>query len=135
MSNAYRMIPKDFASYFAEFYARTYREEVLEFTKQTFTSHMNKVIKHQAWKIFAIARDFLLNLTDNLCKIFGTKQIYNRQSKNPQSNLREKTRPNANLDDLRFFLESGSSKGGQYVLSEATYYTKRKLQKDVINHW
>ena len=70
------MSPEDFATYFAEFCARTYREEVLEFTEQTFTSYMNKVIKHQGRRIDATARDFLLDLTNNLCIMYKEGEKY-----------------------------------------------------------
>lgn len=59
--------PEDFATYFAEFCARTYKAEVLEFTAQSFTEYMNEVLAHQRMQTTATACDFLLDLTDNLC--------------------------------------------------------------------
>lgn len=68
--------PEDFAVYFAEFCARTYRAEVLEFTAQTFTGYMNKVLAHQRMQTTATARDFLLDLTDNLCIMYKEGEKY-----------------------------------------------------------
>ena len=36
--------PEDFAKYYAEFCARTYKDEVYEFTEQSFISYMDKVL-------------------------------------------------------------------------------------------
>lgn len=68
--------PEDFAVYFAEFCARTYRAEVLEFTAPIFTSYMNKVLAHQRMQTKATARDFLLDLTDNLCIMYKEGEKY-----------------------------------------------------------
>lgn len=68
--------PEDFAVYFAEFCARTYKAEVLEFTAQSFAECMNKVIAHQRIPTKATARDFLLDLTDNLCIMYKEGEKY-----------------------------------------------------------
>lgn len=68
--------PEDFAVYFAEFCARTYKAEVLEFTAQSFAEHMNKVLAHQRMQTKATARDFLLDLTDNLCIMYKEGEKY-----------------------------------------------------------
>jgi len=71
-----KLSPEDFAVYFAEFCARTYRAEVLEFTAQIFTGYMNKVLAHQRMQTTATARDFLLDLTDNLCIMYKEGEKY-----------------------------------------------------------
>ncbi len=68
--------PEDFAVYFAEFCARTYKAEILEFTAQSFAEYMNKVIAHQRIPTKATARDFLLDLTDNLCIMYKEGEKY-----------------------------------------------------------
>lgn len=70
------LTPEDFATYFAEFCARTYREEVLEFSEQLFTQYMTKVIKHIAKGAKISPRDFLLDLTDNLCIMYKEGECY-----------------------------------------------------------
>ena len=62
--------PEEFAVFFAEFCARTYKAELLEFDERNFTEYMEKVIHHQHIKIDATSRDFLLDLTDNLCIMY-----------------------------------------------------------------
>lgn len=68
--------PEDFAVYFAEFCARTYRAEVLEFDERSFNGYMERVIHHQQRKINATPRDFLLDLTDNLCIMYKEGEKY-----------------------------------------------------------
>ena len=70
------LTPEDFAVYFAEFCARTYRAEVLEFNERIFNSYMEKVIQHQHRKIDATPRDFLLDLTENLCIMYKEGEKY-----------------------------------------------------------
>lgn len=70
------LTPEDFAVYFAEFCARTYRAEVLEFDERIFNNYMEKVIQHQHRKIDAKPRDFLLDLTDNLCIMYKEGEKY-----------------------------------------------------------
>lgn len=68
--------PEDFAEYFAEFCARTYKAEILEFDERSFVENMDKVIRHQHRKLDASARDFLLDLTDNLCIMYKEGEKY-----------------------------------------------------------
>lgn len=68
--------PEDFAVYFAEFCARTYRAEVLDFDERIFTGYMEQVIRHQKRKIEATPRDFLKDLTDNLCIMYQEGEKY-----------------------------------------------------------
>lgn len=70
------LTPEDFAKYFAQFCARTYSEEVLDFTEMTFASYMNKVISHIPGTKEIKAKDFLLDLTDNLCIMYGEGEKY-----------------------------------------------------------
>lgn len=72
-----KLSPEDFAKYFAEFCARTYTEEILEFTSMTFNSYMSKVIKNTPAEQSGItAHDFLLDLTDNLCIMYCEGNSY-----------------------------------------------------------
>ena len=70
--------PEDFAKYFAQFCARTYTKEMLEFTDITFADDMNKVIKNvHGNNVQEIkAKDFLLDLTDNLCIMYSEGEKY-----------------------------------------------------------
>lgn len=71
--------PEDFAVFFAEFCARTYKKEVLEFTVQTFTAYMTESINHVnrgTLKTKATAKDFLKDLTDNLCIMYKEGEKY-----------------------------------------------------------
>lgn len=68
--------PEDFAVYFSEFCARTYKDEILEFDDRIFNDYMEKVISHQRRKIDAMPRDFLLDLTDNLCIMYKEGEKY-----------------------------------------------------------
>lgn len=71
-----KLTPEQFATYFAEFCARTYRAEALEFTEQSFTQYMKKVIAHQKRDIMAEPRDFLQDLTNNLCIMYEEGDKY-----------------------------------------------------------
>lgn len=68
--------PEEFAKYFAEFCARTYRAEELEFTAKTFSEYMEKVIKHRGEELKCSTRDFLLDLKDNLCIMYEEGEKY-----------------------------------------------------------
>lgn len=70
------LTPEEFAVYFAEFCARTYGAEVLEFDDRTFTGYMEQVIRHQKRRIDATPRDFLKDLTDNLCIMYQEGEKY-----------------------------------------------------------
>lgn len=78
-----KLTPEEFAKYFSEFCARTYTDEVLEFNSLTFGTYMTKVLKgsyaeHQG----VTPRDFLLDLTDNLCIMYceGAKYYFIHRS-------------------------------------------------------
>ena len=71
-----QLSPEDFAVYFSEFCARTYKAEILEFNERIFSEYMEKVIGHQRKKIHAVPRDFLLDLTDNLCIMYKEGDKY-----------------------------------------------------------
>lgn len=45
-----QLSPEDFAVYFSEFCARTYKAEILEFDERIFSEYMEKVIGHQRKK-------------------------------------------------------------------------------------
>ena len=69
--------PEEFSKYFAQFCARTYRDEVLEFDLRSFTVYMSKVLKVAKAEHQSIApRDFLLDLTDNLCIMYREGENY-----------------------------------------------------------
>ena len=66
-----KLTPEEFAKFFSQFCARTYADEVFEFTDLTFTSYMDQVIKKLApEKTELTSRDFALDLTDNLCIMY-----------------------------------------------------------------
>lgn len=72
-----KLTPEDFSKYFAEFCARTYRDEELEFTEITFSAYMNKVLKNtHAERNNVSPHDFLLDLTDNLCIMYREGDKY-----------------------------------------------------------
>lgn len=64
------LTPEDFSKYFAQFCARTYTDEVLEFTERSFASYMDKVIRRIPNNESIKAADFLKDLTDNLCIMY-----------------------------------------------------------------
>lgn len=62
------LTPEEFSKYFAEFCARTYRDEILEFNERSFTAYMTKVLRGSTAESKGITpHDFLLDLTDSLC--------------------------------------------------------------------
>lgn len=72
-----KLTPEDFAKLFAEFCARTYKDEELEFTEISFSSYMKKVLNDTlAEKSGVTPHDFLLDLTDNLCIMYREGQKY-----------------------------------------------------------
>lgn len=72
-----KLTPEEFAKYFSEFCARTYRDEILEFNALTFDSYMAKVLKGSYAEHQGItSRDFLLDLTDNLCIMYCEGEKY-----------------------------------------------------------
>lgn len=71
-----KLTPEDFAKYFAQFCARTYSDEVLEFSERSFASYMDKVINRIPGGCGIRARDFLLDLTENLCIMYCEGEKY-----------------------------------------------------------
>lgn len=71
------LTPEEFAKLFSQFCARTYIAEILEFDFLQFSSYMNKVLKNASDRYKTIApRDFLLDLTDNLCIMYKEGDRY-----------------------------------------------------------
>lgn len=68
--------PEVFAEYFSEFCARTYKAGAFEFTAEDFAKYMNTTVKHIGKHIEATPRDFLLDLTDNLCIMYKEGERY-----------------------------------------------------------
>lgn len=75
--------PEDFAEFFAEFCARTYRDEVFEFSLLSFEDYMDKVIRHKTkanrakWADELLdSYDFLLDVKDNLCLMYEEDDSY-----------------------------------------------------------
>lgn len=78
-----KLTPEEFAKYFAQFCARTYKDEVLEFDEMSFSAYMKKVLKGSYAEQQGIsAHDFLLDLTDNLCIMYreGSKYYFIHRS-------------------------------------------------------
>ena len=72
-----KLTPEEFAKYFSQFCARTYKDEILEFDSRLFNAYMNKVLKTAAPEHQNIPpRDFLLDLTDNLCIMYREGEQY-----------------------------------------------------------
>lgn len=71
------LTPEEFSKYFAQFCARTYKDEILEFDQQLFCSYMEKVLKSKSEKLAGISpKDFLSDLTDNLCIMYREGEKY-----------------------------------------------------------
>ena len=71
------LTPEEFAKYFSQFCARTYKDEVFEFDSMLFNAYMKKVLKTAAPEHQSISpRDFLLDLTDNLCIMYREGEKY-----------------------------------------------------------
>lgn len=66
-----KLTPEEFAKIFAEFCARTYTDEILEFDERTFSTYMSKVIDSCSIDTTGISpREFILDLTENLCIMY-----------------------------------------------------------------
>ena len=66
-----KLTPEELAKYFSKFCARTYTDEVLEFSELTFTQYMKKALKGAGTNVESIpAKNFLMDLTDNLCIMY-----------------------------------------------------------------
>lgn len=71
------MSSEDFAQYFAEFCARTYRDQIIEFDKTLFSSYMCKVMKCAPVEHAKIPlKNFLRDLKDNLCIMYNEEEKY-----------------------------------------------------------
>lgn len=71
------LTPEEFSKYFAEFCARTYMDELLEYDCILFTKYMNKVLKKSIPEHQNISpRAFLLDLTDNLCIMYHEGETF-----------------------------------------------------------
>lgn len=71
------LTPEEFSKYFAEFCARTYRDEILEFDERSFNAYMSKVLRRTSAECKGITpHDFLLDLTDNLCIMYREGNTY-----------------------------------------------------------
>ena len=72
-----KLTPEEFAKYFSQFCARTYKDEILEFDSMLFNSYMKKVLRCAAPEHQGISpRDFLLDLTNNLCIMYREGEYY-----------------------------------------------------------
>ena len=71
------LTPEEFSKLCAQFCARTYKDEVLEFDFRLFSAYMNKVLEKtdRAYRDIP-PRDFLLDLTDNLCIMYHEGEKY-----------------------------------------------------------
>ncbi len=65
-----------FADYFAEFCARTYRDERFEFTEHEFERYFRSLHGPKADDLDITAADFAADLTDNLCMMYHESQRY-----------------------------------------------------------
>lgn len=71
------LTPDEFAKYFAQFCARTYRDEKFEFDSSSFTAYMKKVLNKAEPGHKGIGpQAFLLDLTDNLCIMYREGEKY-----------------------------------------------------------
>lgn len=71
------LTPEDFAKYFAEFCARTYAKELFDFDELSFSSYMDKVLRGaKVDEVDITPRDFLQDLTDNLCIMYREGEKY-----------------------------------------------------------
>lgn len=72
-----KLTPEEFAKIFAEFCARTYTDEILEFDERTFSAYMSKVIDSSSIDTTGISpHEFILDLTENLCIMYREGSTY-----------------------------------------------------------
>ena len=73
-----KLTPEELAKLFASFCARTYLKEKIEFTSEEFASYMDKILsKNSITKNKSVtSRDFLLDLTNNLCIMYREGNTY-----------------------------------------------------------
>lgn len=104
------LTPEEFSKYFAQFCARTYRDEILEFDSMLFTDYMKKVLKCAKPEHRNIApRDFLLDLTDNLCIMYHEGEKYyfiHRSFQEYFAAVHFASEYDANLDKVGKFFET-----------------------------
>ena len=65
-----QLTPEEFSDYFSQFCARSYSDEVYEFNVRSFTEYMKSVIRNLSPDKHMNPKDFLLDLTDNLCIMY-----------------------------------------------------------------
>ena len=65
-----KLTPEEFAIYFSEFCARTYKDSIYEFTRETFTKYMDAVIRKKGMSNSLTSNEFILDLTENLCIMY-----------------------------------------------------------------
>lgn len=70
------LTPEEFAKYFSQFCARTYEKELIEFDDALFNEYMTEVIMKKQDYLSIAPRDFLLDLTDNLCIMYHENNHY-----------------------------------------------------------
>ena len=71
-----RLTPEDFAKFFSAFCALTYEDECYTFTEKSFSHFMDEAIKCVNIDTKAKARDFLLDVTQNLCIMYREGDNY-----------------------------------------------------------
>ncbi|MCW6662745.1 NACHT domain-containing protein [Aerococcaceae bacterium NML190073] len=104
------LTPEEFSKLFAQFCARTYRDEVLEFDFRLFSAYMSKVLNKADKEFQDIApRYFLLDLTDNLCIMYHEGEKYyfiHRSFQEYFAALHFASEYDAKLDKVGRFFES-----------------------------
>lgn len=104
------LTPEEFAKYFAQFCARSYKDEMLEFDLRSFTAYIGKVLKKAKPEHQSIApRDFLLDLTDNLCIMYHEGENYyfiHRSFQEYFAAVHFASEYDANLNKVGYFFES-----------------------------
>lgn len=105
-----KLTPEEFSKLFAQFCARTYTDEVLEFDLRLFYAYMSKVLNKADAEYRDIApRDFLLDLTDNLCIMYHEGEKYyfiHRSFQEYFAALHFASEYDAKLDKVGKFFES-----------------------------
>lgn len=104
------LTPEEFSKLFAQFCARTYTDEILEFDARSFAAYMSKVLNKADEEHRDIApRDFLLDLTDNLCIMYHEGEKYyfiHRSFQEYFAALHFASEYDAKLDKIGRFFES-----------------------------
>ena len=104
------LTPEEFSKLFAQFCARTYTDEFLEFDARSFAAYMSKVLnKADGEQRYIAPRDFLLDLTDNLCIMYHEGEKYyfiHRSFQEYFAALHFASEYDAKLDKIGKFFES-----------------------------